>query len=107
MGTKMDHLRGIARIVVDARHWLLLVLPFIVMYFIDPPTTKALAFSILAILAMMGVMLIGRKIVLPYFDSREYLELVRNGNIAAAIVVVGVFGFMALTLIGVVWWVRG
>lgn len=103
----MDHLKGIAKAVIDARSWILLLLPFVIMYFIDPPTTKALAYSVLAIFAMLGVMLFGRKLVLPYFDAREYLELVKNGNIAAAIAVVAVFGFMATVLIAVVWWVRG
>jgi hypothetical protein len=103
----MDHLKGIAKVIADARGWILLLLPFVVMYFIDPPTTKALAYSVLAIFAMLGVMLFGRKLVLPYFDARDYLDEVRKGNIAAAIAICAVFGFMATVLIAVVWWVRG
>ena len=103
----MDHFKGIARAIADARSWILLLLPFVVMYFIDPPTTKALAYSVLAIFAMLGVMLLGRKLVLPYFDARDYLEEVKKGNVAAAIAIVAVFGFMATVLIAVVMWVRG
>jgi len=102
-----EDLKKIGMIVADLRHWLLLALPFGIMYWIDAPTTTALAFSVLAVFAMLGMMLIGRKLVLPYFDAKEFIQLAREGNIAAAIVFCAVFGFMATTLIGIVWWVRG
>jgi hypothetical protein len=99
--------KAIVAFITDSRTYLLLVVPFVAMFLIDQPTTKALMFSVLAVLAMLGVMLVARKIVLNYFDTREFLELARQGNVAAAVVIVGVLGFMSTILIGVVWWVRG
>jgi hypothetical protein len=90
----------------DLSAWFLIAPAFAALWFMDPPTAKALLQWSLFGIVMAGVAVMVSRLVFPDLHLNDFIKRAYNGGIASAIVSAAVILFVGLVFFGLVYWAK-
>lgn len=83
----------------------LLTAPFaLALYLLDPALAKTLLQWVLFAPVLAGVAIVVSRLTFPHIVLGDHVESARSGNVASAIVVAALIGFVGAVIIGLVLW---
>ncbi len=91
---------------IDGSAWLLIV-PFLALWYLfDPLGMQVMVLWITHLPVVVGVTIILSRIVFPDIKLTELIADVRAGNVASAVVVLGLLIFVGLLILTAAGWVK-